>query len=103
MYGKCLSTMNMLCSNRFESIFLYKCILGIVYLTTLSANVCENKFEFKNQKHKPTLLEAPSFPSNRVKFAVNRALLTVNSGNMQLLLANNIEYNSHYDHQYKMR
>ena len=40
-------------------------------------NVCENKFEFKNQRHKITLLAAPLLASNKAHFAINRALLTV--------------------------
>ena len=40
-------------------------------------NACEYKFEFKNQRSKPTHLAAPLLASNRVNFAINRALLTV--------------------------
>ena len=40
--------------------------------------VCEDKFEFKNQRIKPTLLAAPLITYlNRAKCAINRALLTV--------------------------
>ena len=39
--------------------------------------MCEDKFEFKNQRHKPTLLPTPYPNSNRVNFTINRALLTV--------------------------
>ena len=37
----------------------------------------EEKFQFKNQRHKPTLLAAPLLASNRANFAIHRALLTV--------------------------
>ena len=37
----------------------------------------EDKFEFKNQRHKPTLLVAPLFAFNSVNFAINTALLIV--------------------------
>ena len=39
--------------------------------------MCNNKFDFKNQRLKPTLLAAPLLASNSVNFAINRALLTV--------------------------
>ena len=40
-------------------------------------DVCEDKFEFKNQRRKPTPFSAPFLVSDRVKFAFSRALLTV--------------------------
>ena len=44
-------------------------------LTTFNSYLCEDKF--KNQSHKPTLLAVPLSASNRINFAINRALLTV--------------------------
>ena len=39
--------------------------------------MCEDKLEFKSQRNKPILLAEPHFASNRVKFIINRALLSV--------------------------
>ena len=39
--------------------------------------MCEYKFEFINQRRKLILLAAPHLASNKVNFAINRALLTV--------------------------
>ena len=59
-------------------------------------NVCQNNFEFKNQRRKSTLLAAQLLASNRVNFAINRALL-----NIGLLLCSYcrlfyIKFNSHF-------
>ena len=40
--------------------------------------VSKNKYEFQNQRHKPTLLATPHFlPRNWVKFAINRILVAI--------------------------
>ena len=38
------------------------------------ANVCEHKYEFKNQRRKPKLLAALLPASNRLNFTINRTL-----------------------------
>ena len=58
--------------------------------------MCEDKFEFKRQRRKLTLLARPLLVSNRLNFAINRPVncLTVAivdySATLQLLQSNDI-------------
>ena len=60
-------------------VYMYVCVKLIMKTKykKLKTNVCEYKLEFKNQRHKPTLLATPLFASNNVNFVINRALLII--------------------------
>ena len=62
----------------------------------------ENKFDFKNQRRKPTPLAVPLFASNSVNLTINKKLLTVvdQSSTLELLQTIDFKYNSRYDHCY---
>ena len=65
----------------------------------MNSNVCEDKLEFKNQRHKPTFLAQPPFDISRTKFvfntlkyAINRSLLTGQRNNLNNLISLGANY-----------
>ena len=50
---------------------------NFIYFSHLFSDSCKYKFDFENQRRKPTLLAKPLLTSNSINFAINSALLTV--------------------------